>query len=179
MKQKVVVARALIHDPPVLLLDEAASGLDVLARRTLLDLVLALRSRERLILDSTHVMSEVEELCDRVAVISGGEVLKVGHGGRAGCRVGRAHSGAGLLSAAVRAESGGAGGCRVASVWTVARQELLATLRDRRTLSSTVLVPLLMIPLFTVGLPLLFGTLFGGQAQTRQTVGVVGSLPPR
>ena len=78
MKQKIVVARALIHDPPVLLLDEAASGLDVLARRTLLDLVTALRSRERLIVYSTHVMSEVEELCDRVAVISGGEVLKVG-----------------------------------------------------------------------------------------------------
>ncbi|AWN24519.1 ABC transporter ATP-binding protein [Deinococcus irradiatisoli] len=78
MKQKIVVARALIHDPPVLLLDEAASGLDVLARRTLLDLVLTLRSRERLIVYSTHVMSEVEELCDRLAVISGGEVLQVG-----------------------------------------------------------------------------------------------------
>lgn len=78
MKQKIVVARALIHDPPVLLLDEAASGLDVLARRTLLDLVLTLRTRERLIVYSTHVMSEVEELCDRVAVIAGGEVLKIG-----------------------------------------------------------------------------------------------------
>ena len=65
----------------------------------------------------------------------------------------------------------------MASVWTVAKQELLTTLRDRRTLTSTILVPLIMIPLFTVGLPLLFGTLFGGQAQTRQTVGVVGSLP--
>ena len=78
MRQKIVVARALIHDPPVLLLDEAASGLDVLARRALLDLVLALKTRERLIVYSTHVMSEVQELCDRVAVISGGEVLKVG-----------------------------------------------------------------------------------------------------
>ncbi|WP_161883424.1 ABC transporter permease [Deinococcus alpinitundrae] len=66
----------------------------------------------------------------------------------------------------------------MASVWTVAKQELLTTLRDRRTLTSTILVPLIMIPLFTVGLPLLFGTLFGGQAQTRQTVGVVGTLPP-
>ncbi|WP_420596848.1 ABC transporter ATP-binding protein [Deinococcus sp.] len=78
MRQKIVVARALIHDPRVLLLDEAASGLDVLARRTLLDLVTALRTQERLIVYSTHVMSEVEELCDRLAVISGGEVLKVG-----------------------------------------------------------------------------------------------------
>ena len=66
----------------------------------------------------------------------------------------------------------------MASIWSVARQELLATLRDRRTLSSTILVPLLLIPLFTVGLPLLLASLFGGQAQTRQTVGVVGTLPP-
>ncbi|AWN22912.1 ABC transporter permease [Deinococcus irradiatisoli] len=66
----------------------------------------------------------------------------------------------------------------MANVWTVTQQELRSTLRDRRTLMSTVLVPLLMIPLFTVGLPLLLGTLFGGQAQTRQTVGVVGELPP-
>ena len=65
----------------------------------------------------------------------------------------------------------------MASVWTVARQELTATIRDRRTLSSTILIPLLLIPLFTVGLPLLLGTLFGGQAQTRQSVGVLGRLP--
>ena len=77
MKQKLVLARALIHDPPVLLLDEASSGLDVLARRTLLDLVTSLKNRERLIVYSTHVMSEVEELCDRLAVISGGQVLSV------------------------------------------------------------------------------------------------------
>lgn len=78
MKQKIVVARALLHDPPVIFLDEATSGLDVLARRQLLDLVLALRGPKRLIVYSTHVMSEVEELCDRVAVIAGGEVLRVG-----------------------------------------------------------------------------------------------------
>ncbi len=78
MKQKVVVARALIHDPPVIFLDEATSGLDVLARRQLLDLALNLRAPDRLIVYSTHVMSEVEELCDRVAVISGGEVVQTG-----------------------------------------------------------------------------------------------------
>ncbi|TSA83050.1 ABC transporter permease [Deinococcus detaillensis] len=65
----------------------------------------------------------------------------------------------------------------MASVWTVAKQELLTTLRDRRTLTSSILIPLLLIPLFTVGLPLLLSTLLGGQAQTRQTVGVVGKLP--
>ncbi|AFD25736.1 ABC transporter permease [Deinococcus gobiensis] len=63
-------------------------------------------------------------------------------------------------------------------VWRVAARDLLATLRDRRALISTILIPLLIIPLFTLGLPLLLGTLVGNQAQARQKVGVVGTLPP-
>ncbi|MBI0447018.1 ABC transporter permease [Deinococcus sp. DB0503] len=62
-------------------------------------------------------------------------------------------------------------------IWQVASRDLLSTLRDRRTLISTVLIPLLLIPLFTLGLPLLLGRLIGGQAQERQKVGVVGMLP--
>ncbi len=79
MKQKIVIARAVIHDPPVLILDEAASGLDVLARRALLDFVLAYRkTASGLVLYSTHVMSEVEEVCDRVAVLDRGELIARG-----------------------------------------------------------------------------------------------------
>ena len=77
MKQKIVIARAVIHDPPVLFLDEAASGLDVLARRALLDFVKAYRQEGRLVVYSTHVMSEVEEVCDRAAVLERGELLTV------------------------------------------------------------------------------------------------------
>ncbi|GGJ75240.1 ABC transporter ATP-binding protein [Deinococcus aquiradiocola] len=77
MRQKIVIARAVIHDPPVLVLDEAASGLDVLARRALLDFVKAYRQENRLVVYSTHVMSEVEEVCDRVAVLERGELLTV------------------------------------------------------------------------------------------------------
>lgn len=77
MKQKIVIARAVLHDPPVLFLDEAASGLDVLARRSLLDFVLRLRAPGKLVVYSTHVMAEVEEVCDRVAVVDAGEVLTV------------------------------------------------------------------------------------------------------
>ncbi|GAA5533238.1 ABC transporter permease [Deinococcus aluminii] len=62
-------------------------------------------------------------------------------------------------------------------IWRVASRDLLSTLRDRRTLTSTILIPLLLIPLFTLGLPLLMGKLIGGQAQERQKVGVVGTLP--
>ena len=78
MKQKIVIARAVIHDPPVLILDEAASGLDVLARRALLDFVLGYRAAGRLVVYSTHVMSEVEEVCDRAAVLDRGELIAQG-----------------------------------------------------------------------------------------------------
>ena len=62
-------------------------------------------------------------------------------------------------------------------VWQVARKELLSTLRDRRTLTTTILLPLLLIPLFTVGMPLLLSRAFSGQSQDRQKVGVIGTLP--
>ncbi|GGK16036.1 ABC transporter ATP-binding protein [Deinococcus malanensis] len=78
MKQKVVIARAVIHDPTVLILDEAASGLDIFARRTLLDFVHATRAPGRLTLYSTHVMSEAEEVCDRVAILHQGQLLTLG-----------------------------------------------------------------------------------------------------
>ncbi|GHF29327.1 sodium transport system ATP-binding protein [Deinococcus metalli] len=78
MKQKVVIARAVLHDPAVLILDEAASGLDIFARRTLLDFVQASRAPGRLTLYSTHVMSEAEEVCDRVAILHHGQLLTVG-----------------------------------------------------------------------------------------------------
>ncbi len=62
-------------------------------------------------------------------------------------------------------------------VWQVARKELLSTVRDRRALASSILLPLLLIPLFTVGLPLLLTRALGGQGQERQRVGVIGTLP--
>lgn len=78
----------------------------------------------------------------------------------------------------MRSEPRPKGGLRPGMVWRVAARDLLTTLRDRRALLSTILIPLLIIPIFTLGLPLLLGTLVGGQAQTRQKVGVVGTLPP-
>ncbi|GGK16018.1 ABC transporter [Deinococcus malanensis] len=63
-------------------------------------------------------------------------------------------------------------------VWRIALRDLLSTLRDRRTLNATILMPLILIPLFTLGLPLMLGSFIGGQQQERQKVGVVGVLPP-
>jgi sodium transport system ATP-binding protein len=78
MKQKVSIARALVHDPPVLIFDEPTNGLDVLVQRAVLRSVAELKGRGKTILYSTHVMSEVEKLCDRVAVMARGKVAAMG-----------------------------------------------------------------------------------------------------
>jgi sodium transport system ATP-binding protein len=77
-KQKVSIARALVHDPPVLILDEPTNGLDVLVQRSVLQQVRALRDRGKCVVYSTHIFREVEKLCDRVAIIHRGKVLDSG-----------------------------------------------------------------------------------------------------
>ena len=78
MKQKVSVARAVVHDPPVLIFDEATVGLDVLVARALLETVAELRDHGKCIVFSTHIMREAEKLCDRVAIVHRGHVLAEG-----------------------------------------------------------------------------------------------------
>lgn len=81
MKQKVSIARTIIHDPPVLIFDEPTSGLDVLVARNVLSAVSTLRDAGKSIIYSTHIMTEVEKLCDRVAIIHKGAILATGtHG---------------------------------------------------------------------------------------------------
>ena len=78
MKQKVSIARALVNDPPVLIFDEPTAGLDVLVQRAVLDSIKDLRGRGKTIIFSTHVMREVEKLCDRVAIMSKGKIVVCG-----------------------------------------------------------------------------------------------------
>ncbi len=78
MKQKVSVARAIIHDPPVLIFDEATAGLDVLVARALLDTIAELRDNGKCIIFSTHIMREAEKLCDHVAIVYQGRILAEG-----------------------------------------------------------------------------------------------------
>jgi sodium transport system ATP-binding protein len=78
MKQKVSIARAIVHDPPVLIFDEATTGLDVLVARALLDAVAELRDQGKCILFSTHIMREAERLCDRIAIMHRGHILAEG-----------------------------------------------------------------------------------------------------
>lgn len=75
MKQKVSIARALVHDPPILIFDEATSGLDVLVARSLLDTVARLRDLGKCVVFSTHIMREAERLCDHVAIMHRGKIL--------------------------------------------------------------------------------------------------------
>jgi sodium transport system ATP-binding protein len=72
---KVALARALVHDPGNIVLDEPTNGLDVMAIRSLRDMLLALKREGRCVLFSSHVMQEVAALCDRVVIIGHGRVL--------------------------------------------------------------------------------------------------------
>jgi sodium transport system ATP-binding protein len=78
MRQKVSIARAIVHDPPVLIFDEPTAGLDVLVARAVLRNIEHLRTLGKCILFSTHIMREVERLCDRVAIVSKGKVQTCG-----------------------------------------------------------------------------------------------------
>jgi sodium transport system ATP-binding protein len=78
MKQKVSIARTIVHDPPVLIFDEPTSGLDVLVARAVRDNVARLREEGKCILFSTHNMREAERLCDRIAIIHKGHILACG-----------------------------------------------------------------------------------------------------
>lgn len=73
-KQRTSIGRAILHDPSVLLLDEPTAGLDVVAAQTVLEFVEEARASGRTILYSTHIMSEVERLCDQVFIIHAGEI---------------------------------------------------------------------------------------------------------
>ena len=75
MKQKVSIARTVAHDPPVLIFDEPTVGLDVLNALELQRIIAELRDDGKAILFSTHIMSEAERLCDRIAIIHQGQAL--------------------------------------------------------------------------------------------------------
>ena len=73
-KQKVSIARALLHDPKVVVFDEPTTGLDVLTAKKVLDLLRIMREEGRTVIVSTHVMPLVEEICDRVGIIFDGKL---------------------------------------------------------------------------------------------------------
>jgi len=77
-KQKVAIARAIVHDPPVLMFDEPTSNLDVLASKEIRDFMVESKARGKCVIFSTHVLHDAERLCDRVTIIHKGEVVASG-----------------------------------------------------------------------------------------------------
>ena len=78
MVQRAGLAQALVNDPELLILDEPMSGLDPIGRHLVRDLILEQRARGKTVLFSTHILSDAETLCDRVAVLRSGRLVKVG-----------------------------------------------------------------------------------------------------
>ena len=78
MKQKAAFARSIVHDPDIMLFDEPTSGLDVTAARDVHDFILRCKSEGKTIVFSSHSMSEVEKLCDRIGIIHKGRLVESG-----------------------------------------------------------------------------------------------------
>ena len=78
MKQKVSIARTLVHDPPVMIFDEPTHGLDVLTARTVVHFIRDCRARGKTVIFSTHTMREAEKLCDTIAIIHQGRIMAEG-----------------------------------------------------------------------------------------------------
>jgi sodium transport system ATP-binding protein len=78
MKQKLSIARAIIHDPPVLIFDEPTVGLDVITARVVVNYIKEFRKQGKCIIFSTHQMQEAERLCDEIAIIHKGKILSTG-----------------------------------------------------------------------------------------------------
>jgi len=78
MKQKTSIARTLVHNPPVMIFDEPTTGLDVMTARTIIGFIADCRDQGKTIIFSTHIMSEVDRLCDHVGIIHGGQLREEG-----------------------------------------------------------------------------------------------------
>ena len=78
MKQKVSIARSIIHNPPVMIFDEPTAGLDILTSRNIVSFIRDCRNQGKCVLFSTHIMREAERLADRIVMIHKGRVLKQG-----------------------------------------------------------------------------------------------------
>jgi ABC-type multidrug transport system ATPase subunit len=177
-RQRVSIARAVLHDPSVLILDEPTSGLDVLASRFMRDFVRAERARGKAVLFSTHYLAEAELLCDRIGFLHRGRLLAEGPPSEI-----RARTGKSTLEEAFLALAQEPGARRRAvnprHVFLTFGKELREALRDRRTLAIMILLPLVVYPL----LSMLAAQVATGREKQREerpsTVALAGQGPAR
>src|SRR5438552_1278164 len=78
MMQKTSIARTLVHDPPVMIFDEPTNGLDIMTARTITSFIRECRDHGKTVIFSTHIMSQVEKLCDTIGIIQSGKLLSEG-----------------------------------------------------------------------------------------------------
>ena len=78
MLQRIGIAQALVNDPEIVFMDEPMSGLDPIGRREVRDLLLALRAQGKTVFFSSHILSDVEAMCDRAAILSRGKLIRCG-----------------------------------------------------------------------------------------------------
>ncbi len=79
MKQKLSIARALIHNPDIIIFDEPTNGLDILATKTVVDFLLDMKEKGKTVVISTHILDVIEKVCDRVAIIHKGKIAANEH----------------------------------------------------------------------------------------------------
>jgi hypothetical protein len=174
---KVAIARALVHDPSTIMLDEPTNGLDIMSVRALRDQLRALRSAGRCLLFSSHVMQEVAALCDRIVILSAGKVIAHGtaqellswSGGAtlemrssrcsAAGKVWRREESPHARGYAASLPTGGPQfaprGCPSAlmtarRIFAIARKEIVDSARDRRTLLVALLTAVAAGPIFLI-----------------------------
>jgi ABC-2 type transport system ATP-binding protein len=78
LKQRLALARSFLHDPPLLFLDEPTASLDPAATRAIHNMIVELKARRRTIVIASHKIDEIQKLCDRVAIIDGGKIIRAG-----------------------------------------------------------------------------------------------------
>jgi ABC-2 type transport system ATP-binding protein len=78
MLQRIGIAQALVNDPEIVFMDEPMSGLDPIGRREIRDLLLSLRTQGKTVFFSSHILSDVEAMCDRAAILRGGKLVRCG-----------------------------------------------------------------------------------------------------
>ena len=176
-KQRANVARAFLHDPPLLILDEPTNALDVVSGQFIVRAIRQARDAGRAVLFSTHIMGEAEYLCDRIVLIHQGRVVDAGPLRRpAGAiRAGQPHRRVPPLRR--RRRPAGLTPMRLSIVRTILLKELRETLRDRRTLLLTVGLPVLLYPLAILAFTRIAESGEDAIAAGRSAVAVWGTLP--
>ena len=181
-KQRANIARAFLHEPSVLILDEPTNALDVLSGRFIVESIRKERANGRAILFSTHIMSEAEYLCDRIALIHEGRIVDEGAVADLCARAGGAAKPHGRISVSCRARRARREGprcpVRLSIALVIFRKEIVETLRDRRTLVSLVFLPMLLYPLFALLMSRMAGAEIEALEARPSRVAVWGELSP-